>query len=173
MIEVIVLWLVVWTCGCNMKQYTIHQKTKRKDRELVEMWTFLLLWKDLELFTKYGWLIADLQWNLPIDQVSSPVLICDAKTWSTKKQRGAFESCFGNWTVLLGWSDLEPCTRDDVTKSWPTMSASPIKSLPQSWSVMLRLGPPKNKEKCVKVVLETGLTYCVKQILNCAQEMGN
>ena len=75
---------------------------------------------------------------------------------------------------LLGWSDLEPCTRDGVTKSWPTMeSASPIKSLPQSWSVMLRLGPPKNKEKCVKVVLETGLTYCVEQILNCAQEMGN
>ena len=84
----------------------------------------------------------------PIDQASSPVLICDAKTWSTKKQRGAFESCFGNWTVLLGWSDLEPCTRDGVTKSWPTMeSASPIKSLPQSWSVMLRLGPPKKKEK--------------------------
>ena len=40
-------------------------------------------------------------------------------------------------------------------------------------SPMLKLGPPKNKEKCVKVVLETGLTYCVEQIMNCAQEMGN
>ena len=41
------------------------------------------------------------------------------------------------------------------TNCWSTMVlASSTKSLPQSWSVMLRLGPPKNKEKSVKVVLE-------------------
>ena len=36
---------------------------------------------------------------------------------------------------------------------------------------MLRLGPPKNKEKSVKTVLETGLSCCTEWILNCAQEM--
>ena len=39
--------------------------------------------------------------------------------------------------------------------------------------MMLRPGPPKNKEKRVKTVLETGLSCCTVQILNCVQEMGN
>ena len=46
----------------------------------------------------------------------------------------------GFWFVYKRW----------VTDSWTTMeSASPVKSLPQSLFVMLRLGPPKNKEKGV------------------------
>ena len=58
-----------------------------------------------------------------------------------------------------------------VTDSWPVMaSASPLKSLPQLWSSMRRLGPPKNKEKSVKTVLETGLSCCDEQILNCARD---
>ena len=57
---------------------------------------------------------------------------------------------------------------------WPAMeSASSIMSLPQSWFVMLRLGPPKKKEESVKTVLKTGLFYCTEQILNCVQEMGD
>ena len=45
--------------------------------------------------------------------------------------------------------------------------ASPIKSLSQD------LVYQKNKGKCVKAVLETGLSYCAEWILNCAQEMGD
>ena len=46
----------------------------------------------------------------------------------------------GFWSVYKRW----------VTNSWTTMeSASPVKSLPQSLFVMLRLGPPKDKEKRV------------------------
>ena len=37
----------------------------------------------------------------------------------------------------------------------------------------IRLGPPKNKERCVKSILESGLPYCTEQILNCVQEMGD
>ena len=64
-----------------------------------------------------------------------------------------------SWIVYKRW----------VTDNWPTMVlASPIKSLPQSWP-----GPPKNKERCVKTVLESGLSCCTEQILNCVQEMGD
>ena len=54
-----------------------------------------------------------------------------------------------SWTVYKRW----------VTDNWPTVVlASPIKSLPQSWPGMLRLGPPKNKEKCVKTVYKRWVT---------------
>ena len=63
----------------------------------------------------------------------------------------------GSWTVYKRW----------MTNSWPALeSASPIKSLPQPWSGVPRLGPPKNKEKSVKTVLETGLSCCAERILN-------
>ena len=38
---------------------------------------------------------------------------------------------------------------------------------------MLRLSLPKNKEKCVKIVLETGLSYWAEWILDCVQEVGD
>ena len=61
-----------------------------------------------------------------------------------------------------------------VTNSWPEMeSASAAKSLLQSCSRMLKRGPPKNKEKRVKTVLETGLSCCAVRVLNCVQEMGD
>ena len=50
-------------------------------------------------------------------------------------------------------------------------SSSLIKSLPQSRSVMLKLGPPKNKEELLRAVLETGLSCWADQILNHVQEM--
>ena len=47
-----------------------------------------------------------------------------------------------SWTVYKRW----------VTDNWPTMVlASPIKSLPQSWPGMLRLGPPKTKRSVWKL----------------------
>ena len=53
-------------------------------------------------------------------------------------------------------------------------SASPIKSLPQYSFGVLRLSPPKkNEEKCVKTVLESGLSCCAEQVLNCVKEMGD
>ena len=38
---------------------------------------------------------------------------------------------------------------------------------------MLRLGLTKNKEKSVKIVLETGLSCCVEWILTCVSETGD
>ena len=38
---------------------------------------------------------------------------------------------------------------------------------------MLRLGPPKKKEKSVEIVSETGLSCCTEQFFNCLQEMGD
>ena len=55
-----------------------------------------------------------------------------------------------------------------VTNSWPEME-----SLLQSCSRMLKRGPPKNKEKSVNTVLETGLSCCAVRVLNCVQEMGD
>ena len=52
-------------------------------------------------------------------------------------------------------------------------SALHTKSLPQSWSRVLKLGPPKNKEKSVKTVSETGPSCWAVRILNCVQEMGD
>ena len=52
-------------------------------------------------------------------------------------------------------------------------SALPTKSLPQTWSRVLRRGPPKNKEKSVKTVSETGPSCWAVRILNCVQEMGD
>ena len=49
-------------------------------------------------------------------------------------------------------------------------SASPISLF---LSGMLRRGPPKNKEMCVKTVLKTGLSCCTEKILYCVQEMGD
>ena len=45
-----------------------------------------------------------------------------------------------SWTMQKRW----------VTDSWPVMaSASPLKSLPQLWSSMRRLGPPKKTKRRV------------------------
>ena len=107
-------------------------------------------------------------------KVSSSVLIWDAETGSTKKtMRRAWKlfwklDCLAvpnrSWTVYKRWA----------TKSWLAMeSASPTESLPQSWSGMLRLGPPKKKEKSVEIVSETGLSCCTEQFFNCLQEMGD
>ena len=38
---------------------------------------------------------------------------------------------------------------------------------------MLGLGPTKNKEKSVKIILETGLSCCAEWILTYVSEMGD
>ena len=38
---------------------------------------------------------------------------------------------------------------------------------------MQGLGPTKNKEKSVKIVLETGLSCCAEWILTCVSETGD
>ena len=86
------------------------------------------------------------------------------RVWKLFRKLDCLAVLIGSWTVYKRW----------VTNGWPAMdSASPLKSLPQSWSGMLRPGPPKNKEKSVKNFSETGLSCCADRILNCIQEMGN
>ena len=61
------------------------------------------------------------------------------RVWKLFRKRDCLAVLNRSWTV---------CKRR-VTNSWPRMdSASPRKSLPQSWPAMLRLGPPK-KKRCV------------------------
>ena len=96
------------------------------------------------------------------------VLICDAKTWSTKKQG---EGCEYNFTVLLCWTDLDLRMRDGWLTADPQCGVSLTqKVFLQSWSVMLGLGPTKNKKKSVKVILETGLSCCAEWILTYVSE---
>ena len=82
------------------------------------------------------------------------------RVWKLFRKRDCLAVLNRSWTVCKRW----------VTNSWPRMdSASPRKSLPHSWPAMLRLGPPKNKEKCVKTVLETGLS-CRTDLELCTRE---
>ena len=117
-------------------------------------WTVLLCWMDPDLCIRDGWPIADPQCGVGLThEVSSSVLICDAKTWSTKKKWEECENYSRNWTVSVlnrYWT---------VYQRWETNSPW-FKSLPQSWSVMLRLGPLKKHEKSVKTIPETGLYPC-------------
>ena len=76
-------------------------------------WTVLLCWMDPDLCIRDGWPIADPQCGVGLThEVFSSVLICDAKTWSTKKKWEECENNFGNWTVLLCWMDPDLCIRD-------------------------------------------------------------
>ena len=76
-------------------------------------WTVLLCWMDPDLCIRDGWPIADPQCGVSLThEVSSSVLICDVKTWSTKKKWEECENNFGNWTVLLCWMDPDLCIRD-------------------------------------------------------------
>ena len=62
------------------------------------------------------------------------------RVWKLFRKLDCLVVLNGFWSVYKRW----------VTNSWTTMeSASPVKSLPQSLFVMLRLGPPKDKEKGV------------------------
>ena len=84
-------------------------------------------------------------------KVSSLFLIWDAETWSTeKKKKERVWKLFRKLDCLVVLNGFWSVYKRWVTNSWTTMeSASPVKSLPQSLFVMLRLGPPKNKEKRV------------------------
>ena len=67
------------------------------------------------------------------------------KSVKTVSELDCHAELYGFWIVYKRW----------VPNGWLKLeSASPIKSLPQSWSVMLRHSPPKNKEKSVKTVSE-------------------
>ena len=83
-------------------------------------------------------------------KVSSLFLIWDAETWSTEKKKKRVWKLFRKLDCLVVLNGFWSVYKRWVTNSWTTMeSASPIKSLPQSLFVMLRLGPPKDKEKGV------------------------
>ena len=57
-----------------------------------------------------------------------------------------------------------------VYERWVTNSQPQWRQL---WSGMLRPGSPKGIEKSVETVLESRLSCCAEQILNCAQGMGD
>ena len=91
-------------------------KNKEKRVSCFGNWTVLLRWTDLELYTRYRWLIAEPLWSR-LHPLS--LLTWGAKTWSTKKQIGENENCFRNWFV---WRDLELSTRDGGLKTDPQRS---------------------------------------------------
>ena len=76
-------------------------------------WTVLLCWMDPDLCIRDGWRTADPQSGVSFTHEVS------LQSWSVmlrlgplKKQGEGCENYFGNWTVLLCWTDLELCTRD-------------------------------------------------------------
>ena len=115
-------------------------------------------------------------------QISSIVLICDAKTWSHKKEEKELQ-----WVSLMFWAldCLNALNRGWtlykrwVTKSWHSKESdchpkNPFLSLK---SVMQRLGPLKEEEKKLQWVslnvLATRLFLCAEQRVDFAQEMGD
>ena len=124
-------------------------KEKREECEnCFGNWTVLLCWTDLELCIRDGWLIADLQWG----QLHPESLFLSLDLWyidlvhqKTKRREwklfwklDCLIALNRSWIVYKRW----------VTDSWPVMeSASPVKSLPYSWSETLRPGLPKKKKK--------------------------
>ena len=105
-------------------------------------------------------------------KVSSTVLICDAKTWSTKKQREECENCFG--TGLSCWAvGILSCVQEMTNGLLILESASPVKSLPQSWPVMLGPWTPKeHREECENCFGNwTVVQRCI--FLNFVQEMSD
>ena len=91
-------------------------------------------------------------------QISSIVLICDAKTWSHKKEEKELQwvslmfwplDCLNalnrGWTLYKSW----------VTKSWPSKESDchPTNPFLSLKSVKQRLGPTKKrKRKCIELV---------------------
>ena len=133
-----------------------RKKKKKKEREREERencfgnWTVLLWLTDLELCKRDGWLIADPWWRQlhPKSLFHSCDLVCEdlvhqktkRRVWKLFWKLDCLAVMNRSWTVQKKW----------VTDSWPVMvSASPLKSLPQLWSGMPRLGPlQKQREEC-------------------------
>ena len=85
------------------------------------------------------------------------------KSMKTVSELDRHAELYGFWIVYKRW----------VPNGWLKLeSASPIKSLPQSWSVMLRHGPPKKQREECENCFGTGLSCWAVRILNCVQEMG-
>ena len=89
-----------------------------------------LHWGDLELCTRDGWLIANLQWSQLHQQrlLLSPDLGCSDLVHQ-KNEKMKCENCFGNRTVLLHETDLELCTRHGWLKADPQWSWLHLQSL--------------------------------------------
>ena len=161
------------------------KKRKRKSSECVECfghWTVFMRWTVSGLCTEL-WVTLELihKGVSFTQQISSLVLICDAKTWSHKKEEKEMQwvcqvfrplDCLytlnREWTLYKRW----------VTKSWHSKESdchpkNPFLSLK---SVMKRLGPPKEEEKELQWVslnvLATGLSLCAEQKVDFVQEMG-
>ena len=86
------------------------------------------------------------------------------KSVKTVSELDCHAELYGFWIVYKRW----------VPNGWLKLeSASPIKSLPQSWSVMLRHGPPKKQREECENCFGTGLSCWAVGILSCVQEMTN
>ena len=129
---------------CDAKTWS----TKKQGEGCEYNFTVLLCWTDLDLRMRDGWLTADpsTMWSQLDPESLLAVLICDARTWSYKKQEEECESNFGNWTVLLCWMDPDLCIRDGWGTADPQCGVSFTHEVSlQSWSVMLRHGPLKKQ----------------------------
>ena len=79
----------------------VPKKRKRKCSECVDCfghWTVFMRWTESGLCTRDGWLRADPQRVSFTQQISSLVSICDAKTWSHKKEEKKKQ-----WVCWLFW----------------------------------------------------------------------
>ena len=90
-------------------------------------WTVLLYWMDPDLCIRDGWWTADPQCGVGLThEVSSSVLICDAKTWSTEKTMRRVWKLFQNWTVSALNGSWTVYQRRDVN-SWPDLVHQKVK----------------------------------------------
>ena len=81
-------------------------------------------WTESGLCTRDGVIQLTHKWVSFTQQISSLVLICDAKTWSykkkkRKKRRSECIDCFGHWTVFMHWTESGLCTRDGWIRTDP------------------------------------------------------
>jgi len=133
-------------------------------------------WMDLELCTGDGCK------NWPTRELVPPN-VSSWVSWSVKHRLVSHPNCQQkilknlirtNWTVFMGWMDLELCT-GDWCKNWSTRELVPPKiSSWVSWSVKHRLVPhskllAQDKKTCLGTIR---LCSCTEWILSFVQEMG-
>ena len=114
------------------KDLVPQKRGKIKCSECVECfghWTVFMCWTESGLCTReYGWLRADPHWHQTVTpQISSLVLISDAKTWSHKKEEKELQ-----WVSWIFWPldclymlnrEWTLYKRIWVTKSQPTLAS--------------------------------------------------
>ena len=146
-----------WTVGLNMG-------------ELAMKLYFLILCS--KTYKRFSWKSCKMESALPTKSLpqSWSVMLRHGppknkeKSEKTVSELDCHAELYGFWIVYKRW----------VPNGWLKLeSASPIKSLPQSWSVMPRHGPPKKQREECENCFGTGLSCWAVGILNCVQEMGD